>query len=537
MKGLFMESTDPKQDTTRGESLVNMIEKPAGPNHPEGRGCEIASGLEPCVLVIMGASGDLTARKLLPSLYRLHTRNLLPEPFVVVGCGRTPMSDDAFRNKMKEALTEHDGMDWTQWDAFASVLYYRSIQYDDLLSYVDLAEDLKNFNELYRIRGNRLFYLAVPPSLYEVVAEMLGQSELAAENEDQSGWSRLVVEKPFGHDLASAVHLDRCLHTYFQENQIFRIDHYLAKETVQNMLMFRFANAIFEPIWNRRYIDYITITAAEKLGVGHRAGYYEQSGVIRDMFQNHMMQLLALVAMEPPALFAADPANDEKAKVFRALRPFPVDRMQEHLILGQYASGVMDGQAVEGYREEKNVDPDSLIPTFAMMKIFVDNWRWQGVPFYLMSGKRLARKATRIDIQFKEVPHSMFRAALGEHIAANRLTLCVYPEEKIMLNFQTKIPGTKVCLRSVTMDYAYYRHAALAVGDAYEKVLIDCILGDHMLFWRQDGVELCWSFLTPILKGCEECQTRAERLYPYPSGSWGPAAAEKWQPYFMTECL
>lgn len=532
-----MESTDKQRNVSHDVTTTALIENPARSELPGRQSCEVESGLEPCMLVIMGASGDLTARKLLPSLYRLYCRNLLPQPFVIVGCGRTVISDEEFRERMKTAPGGHVGFDPQQWKAFASILYYRRLQYDDLLSYVDLAEELKVLAMQHHIGGNRLFYLAVPPSLYEVAARMLGQSELAGKRLDSKGWTRLIVEKPFGHNLASAIHLDRGLHEYFDENQIFRIDHYLAKETVQNMLMFRFANAIFEPVWNRRYIDYISISAGEQLGVGHRSGYYEQAGVIRDMFQNHMMQLLALVAMEPPALFAADPVNDEKAKLFRALRPFPVHRLSENLILGQYTSGVIEGQAVGGYREESGVQPDSLTPTFAMMKVFVDNWRWQGVPFYMMSGKRLARKSTRIDIQFREVPHSMFRAVLGKHIAANRLTLCVYPEEKIILTFQTKIPGTKVCLRTVAMDYRYYREDARLAGDAYEKVLIDCLLGEHMLFWRQDGVERCWSFLTPIIEGCEVCKDRSEMLHPYAAGSMGPAAAEKWQRYFPEECI
>jgi glucose-6-phosphate 1-dehydrogenase len=290
--------------------------------------------------------------------------------------------------------------------------------------------------------------------------------------------------------------------------------------------MFRFANAIFEPIWNRRYIHHIRIVAAETLGVEHRAGYYEQAGVLRDMFQNHMMQLLALTTMEPPSRFDADRVRDEKAKVHRALRPFPVENLQDYLVLGQYGSGTLGGTHLPAYRDEEGVSPDSLTPTFAQMKIYLDNWRWQGVPFFLMSGKRLKEKRTQIDVYFNEVPHALFRQTLGERIAPNRLTLGIYPEERISLTFETKNPGAKVCLRTVNMDFQYHQDYTGPVLEAYEKVLLDCMLGDHMLFWRQDGVELCWSFLTPILRECETCGGREEMLRPYEAGTWGPAALE-----------
>jgi glucose-6-phosphate 1-dehydrogenase len=291
--------------------------------------------------------------------------------------------------------------------------------------------------------------------------------------------------------------------------------------------MFRFANWIFEPIWNRSHIDHVSITAAESLGVEHRAGYYEEAGVLRDMFQNHMMQLLALTAMEPPSRFKADRVRDEKVKVFRALRPFSNENSKESIVLGQYGPGRIDGQKVPGYREEPGVRPDSLTPTFALLRAFIDNWRWKGVPFYVMSGKRLAKKLTEISIQFREVPHAMFSPVLGDHITANRLVLGIYPEEEITLTFQTKYPGAKVCLRSVTMDFLYHQNYAGPILDAYEKVLIDCMIGDQMLFWRQDAVELCWSFLDPILKECESCGDRAEMLLPYEAGSWGPEAVQE----------
>jgi glucose-6-phosphate 1-dehydrogenase len=424
---------------------------------------------------------------------------------------------------MKSTLAETASVDEEKWRDFASGLFYRPVEYDDQPSYVDLAEDLRVLDAEHGTGGNRIFYLAVPPTVYETTARMLGRVGLTGQ---RKGWSRIVVEKPFGRDLDTAIALDKVLHEHFQEPQIFRIDHYLAKETVQSILMFRFANAIFEPIWNRQYIDHVSITAAETLGVEHRAGYYERSGVLRDMFQNHMMQLLALTAMEPPSRFEADRVRDEKAKLHRTLRPFPVENLAGHLILGQYVSGKVGGKTVPGYRDEADVSPYSLTPTFAMMKVYLDNWRWQGVPFFLRSGKRMAEKRTEIVIQFKEVPHSIFRRVLGEDIRANRLTLGIYPEEKITLTFQTKYPGARVCLRSVTMDFHYHQGYGGPALDAYEKVLLDVMMGDHMLFWRQDGVELCWAFLTPILESCETCRNRAEMLLPYAAGSWGPEAVK-----------
>ncbi|MBN1847392.1 MAG: glucose-6-phosphate dehydrogenase [Deltaproteobacteria bacterium] len=482
---------------------------------------------DPCAILIVGASGDLTGRKIIPALFNLYLHSGLPRRFFIVGCARTELGGNGFREKMRYALPFDDEIDETKWRHFSHHLHYRTIDYDDLSSFLKLKQDLERLEIQFKTQGNRLFYLAIPPSLYRQTARMIGTAGLSKEQENGNGWVRIVVEKPFGRDLETAVDLDKSLHEHFREHQIYRIDHYLAKETVQNILMFRFANAIFEPVWNRTYIDHITVMAAEDLGVEHRAGYYEQAGVLRDMFQNHMMQLLALTAMEPPSRFEADRVLDEKVKVYRALRPFPVDDMRGNLVLGQYTSGTIHGMPVPAYREEEDVSPQSFVPTFAMMKIFLDNWRWQGVPFYLTSGKRMAKKLTEIIIQFKEVPHSMFRQILGEHITANRLILGIYPEERITLTFQTKNPGAKVCLRSVTMDFHYDQGVTGPSLDAYEKVLMDCMLGDHMLFWRQDGVELCWSFLTPILRVCEECSAKAGILLPYGAGTWGPEEIEK----------
>lgn len=495
-----------------------------------GRACEfVASGsLAPCTLVIFGASGDLTARKLIPAFYNLYLADSLPKPFVVVGCSRTKLSHDAFREKLKQAVAREGNIDLGRWRDFAAKLFYQPVTYDSQESCQELADYLRDLDKKQNTGGNRIFYLAVPPNLYPVIAGKIGEVGLSREGRKGNGWARIVVEKPFGRDLQTALDLDKVLHKSFRENQIYRIDHYLAKETVQNILMLRFANTIFEPIWNRNFIDYVGILAAEKLGVENRAGYYEQAGVLRDMFQNHMVQLLALTAMESPSLFEDDRVRDEKAKVSRSIKPLARESLVDNLVLGQYKGGMADGKEVPGYREEKGVNANSITPTFAMMRYFVDNWRWQGVPFYLASGKRLARKETKIVVQFKNVPHSMFREVLDEKIAANRLVLGIYPEEEISLTFQTKVPGAKSCLRPVTMDFTYYQGFQGSPLDAYAKVLLDVMMGDHMLFWRQDGVQLSWSYLTPILLECETCANREAQLHPYEAGSWGPVESLKW---------
>jgi glucose-6-phosphate 1-dehydrogenase len=489
--------------------------------------CVLPEPGDSCSIVIMGATGDLTTRKLMPQLFNLYVNEGLPEPFSIVGTSHMDIDESEFRSNMQTALKKAGVYHENRWPEFAEALHYHHADFEDLESFKGLARTLRDLDQRHKTKGNRVFYMALPPSVYKSAARLIGRVGLADEHQNGNGWSRIVVEKPFGTDLKTAVELDQSLSRDFTEHQIFRIDHYLAKETVQNVLMLRFANSLFEPIWNRRYVEYVAITAIEELGVEHRAGYYEQSGVLRDMFQNHMMQLMALTAMEPPSRFEADYVRDEKVKVFRALRPFQVNSLTENLVLGQYAAGKVNGKAVPAYREESGVDANSLTPTFAMMKVYLDNWRWQGVPFFLTSGKRLERKLTEIAIQFKKVPHAMFRHTLGETIPANRLILGIYPEEKITLTFQTKNPGATVCLRSVTMDFHYQQNSSGPVLDAYARALIDCMLGDQMLFWRQDGVELCWKFLTPILDRCEDCDDQAELLHFYEAGSRGPKAVEK----------
>lgn len=489
---------------------------------PDFSVCRLEQVKDPALIVIFGATGDLTWRKLFPSLFGLYKTALLPQNVCIVGVSRSELSNQDFRQTMYKRLQQDLAPDAEDWEFIANRLFYHPVSYDDPQSFIRLKSFLEDLDKSFSTKGNRLFYLAVPPSAYKIIAHQLGQAGLTQEKPETGHWVRFVVEKPFGSDLESAKELDQALHVNLAEHQIFRIDHYLAKETVQNILMLRFANSIFEPIWNRRYIDYVKIIAAEKLGVEHRAGYYDRFGVLRDMFQNHMMQLMALCAMEPPSLFVAERVRDEKTKVYHSLRPFPTHDLDNYLVLGQYTAGLVDGSKVPGYQDEPNVDAKSLTPTFASMKVFIDNWRWQGVPFYLTSGKRLAEKRTEITVQFKQVPNSMFRGVLGEDISANRLTLGIQPREEVYLSFQTKVPGPKVCLRTVRMHFDYNQGYTGPVLEAYQKVLLDCLLGDQTLFWRQDGVDLTWGFLTPILEECD-CPDRGKRLHPYPAGSWGPA--------------
>lgn len=486
----------------------------------KGVACETERVEKPCLLVVFGATGDLAKRKIMPSLCALRGQGLAPDKFIVVGAARTEMSEEDFRSHMDDAQCALGGSRSAEVKDMQQCLYYHPVQYTEKKSFEKIDGYLKKLEKKYGTGGNRIYYLAVPPVAYGPIIENVGLAGMARET---GGFRRIVIEKPFGHDLASAMELDALLHGFFDEDQVFRIDHYLAKDTVQNILTLRFANAIFEPVWNRNYIDSIHIMAAEDIGIEKRAGFYDSAGVLRDMFQNHMMQLLSLCAMEPPSMFEAERVRDGKSRVYRALRPFDLEHLHEHLVLGQYSSGVVNGKKARAYVDEPGVKPDSQTPTYATMKIFVDNWRWQGVPFYLTSGKRLAEKRTQIVIQFKEVPFSMFRQVFDSHIAANRLTLGIYPKEEISLTFQTKVPGP-MCLQPVRMNYSYGEGGGLMKLDAYAKVLLDCMLGDQTLFWRQDGVELCWSFLTPILEECA-CPGRDELLHLYRAGSWGPSAA------------
>lgn len=490
---------------------------------PAPDACRYESPQEPCLIVILGASGDLTARKLIPSLYRLFLLNALPPCWAVLGCGRSSLDAPEFRSRLHTAV-EESGAAMDRWDEFSEKLYYEQLAYEDSSSFDNLAAAMAGIGDRHQTGGNCLYYLALPPFLFEPVIAFLGRAGLA--EEPAGAWRRIIVEKPFGSDLPSAERLDRILVTGFHERQIFRIDHYLAKETVQNILAFRFANAILQPLWNREYIEYIDICALETLGVERRAGYYEKAGVLRDMFQNHMLQLLSLIAMEPPTEFDAESVRNKKADVFKALRPLSLKDIAGHIVLGQYAGGIVEGRAVAGYRSEPGVDPRSLTPTFAAMKVLLDNRRWLGVPFYLTSGKRMAEKKTSIAVQFRDVAKPLFREGLMSSCCPNRLTFSIQPRETITLGFRAKNPGPVICLRPIDLEFCYDSQAGQGL-EAYEKVLLDCLNGDQMLCLRRDSEELCWAFLTPLLEDCEECVQVERILALYPAGSSGPAEAAK----------
>jgi glucose-6-phosphate 1-dehydrogenase len=475
----------------------------------------------PCGLVIFGASGDLTRRKLIPSLYRLHQHKLVPENFFILGTSRTEMDEDQFRDAMLAAVKEASpsGYEAYAWREFATKLHYTSIDYSSSESYVkSLRENLLPLEERHQTMRNRIFYLAIPPTLYENVILNLGASGLSLQDR---GHTHMVIEKPFGRDLESARRLNRILKIFFEESQIYRIDHFLAMETVQNILMFRFANSIFEPLWNRRYIDHVQITASETLGVEHRAGYYEETGVIRDMFENHLFQLLSLTAMDPPTDFEAEAVRDEKNKLLKSIRPFPLDRLEGSVVIGQYGKGDINKSPVSGYREEPGVSKRSITPTYAALKVWIDNWRWNNVPFYLRSGKRMKSQKTEISIHFRPVPYLMFSKTLDEPIVPNTLVLRVHPEEGMDLLIQTKKPGSKVFLKPVWLDFSYQKGILM---DAYEWVLLDCMHGDPLLFVREDGVEQAWSLLTPVINKIEST-TEVEKFPNYAAGSSGPEEA------------
>jgi glucose-6-phosphate 1-dehydrogenase len=475
--------------------------------------CLIEKRPEPCAVVIFGASGDLTFRKLLPSLAFLARTTSLPDSFHILGVARTPMSDEAFRARVREAVAAETA----DAEAFAAHCHFLTGDYDDPATYRSLRERLTVLDRAHGVTAERrLFYISTPPSLYARIVQRLGEAGLSRPAQ-ADGWVRVVIEKPFGRDLSSARALNDDIHRTLTEDQIYRIDHYLGKETVQNILMFRFANALFEPAWNRHHIDHVQITAAESIGVEHRAGYYESAGVLRDMVQNHLFQLLALIAMEPPTGFDADAVRNRKVDVFKVVRPLRA----RDVVLGQYGGGLENGDTVPAYRQEPGVAPDSRTPTFAALKLELDNWRWQGVPFYLRSGKRLGRRVTEIAVHFKHVPVSVFQPLLPEQMCPNILRFRIQPDEGISLQFEAKHPGPKLCLSTVNMNFDYRQAFHTPPPEAYARLLLDALTGDATLFTRADGIESCLALLEPLLT---DDPTRA--VNPYASGTWGPAESD-----------
>ncbi len=473
---------------------------------------ETAAG--PTGLVVFGASGDLANRKLFVSLFELYRRQLLSDRFYCIGCGRKSLGDAEFRGQIRRGLADRDS---SIVDRFLERFFFLSGEYADPALYQAIRNRIVDCDRRFSVSGRHLFYLAVPPELYETITAGLGGAGMArpADMHDPSA-PILVVEKPFGRDLGSAVALNASLRRHFDESQIYRIDHYLGKETVQNILMFRFANAIFEPLWNRNYIQQIQITIAETVGVEHRGGYYDTSGAVRDMFQNHMLGMLALVALEPPVSFIAEAIRDERAKVLRCIRPLRVDPWAADIVRGQYSAGSIDGRPVAGYRQEQGIAHDSSTETFVAARVFIDNWRWKDVPFYLRTGKRLAKRVTEIAIAFHPVPHSMFTSVGLDDLPANILILKIQPEEGIRLSFQAKRPGSKICMTTLDLNFTYRDLFGSEVPEAYQRLLLDAMLGDPTLFLRQDDVEVAWGLVTPVLKAW---QTEPSIPPQYPAGA------------------
>ena len=472
--------------------------------------------VENCCIVIFGASGDLTARKLVPALYNLYKVGRLGKHFSVLGVARTGLSDDEFRQKMHEALIKFEQASGPELEAFCEHLYYQAVNTSDALDYAKLLPRLDELHDKYGSSGNTLYYLSTPPSLYGVIPECLAAHGL---NTEEFGWKRIIVEKPFGYDIETAKALDIQIHRFFEEHQIYRIDHYLGKEPVQNLLVLRFSNGLFEPLWNRNFIDYVEITGAESIGVEERGGYYDGSGAMRDMLQNHLLQVLAMVAMEPPAIINATSMRDEVAKVLHCLHPLSAENVKNDVVLGQYVAGTVDGEQVVGYLEEKGVPPDSSTETFIALKCEIDNWRWAGVPFYVRSGKRLPTRVTEIVIHFKTTPHPVF----SQNAPENKLIIRIQPDEGISMRFGLKKPGAGFEAKEVSMDFSYADLASTNLLTAYERLLLDAMKGDATLFARTDAVHACWRFVQPIL----DYKAAHGRVYEYESGSWGPTEADK----------
>ncbi len=475
-------------------------------------------------LVIFGASGDLTERKLIPSVFNLFCGGFLPENYAVVGVSRSVYTDEEYRQKVvfeNEHLKNKKAATPEKLKAFAELVFYQSVNTKEISAYSALKERLDQLDKQKSCANNYIFYLATPPSLYQTIAKGLADSGL---NNQENGWSRLIVEKPFGYDLDSAKKLNKDLLSNFVEEQIYRIDHYLGKETVQNMFVTRFANSIFEPLWNRNYIHRIEVTAAEHVGVEKRGGYYDSSGALRDMIQNHLLQLVALVAMEPPVKSDAESIRNEKLKVFQSLRPYTESDVKKNVIRGQYSNSTVRGESVDGYREEDDVNAESKTETYVAMKFFIDNWRWAGVPFYIRTGKRMPTRVTEVVIHFKPNHHHLFAHDSTLANQQNVLVIRIQPNEGILLKFDMKIPGAGFNTEQVNMDFKYDELTNVYVPDAYERLILDCMQGDATLYARGDSTEAAWEFIDPILKAWEADQNIP--VYGYPAGTWGPENAD-----------
>jgi glucose-6-phosphate 1-dehydrogenase len=472
------------------------------------------------ILVIFGASGDLTKRKLIPALYELHTQNLLPEKLAVLGVSRTKLTDLEFRENMKEFLPDQPNTQ-KDIDAFLEHLYYQPLSTADSVDYPILKTRLETLSKELSIPENYIFYLSTPPNLYQIIPQSLADVGL---NDPLNGYKRLIVEKPFGTDLKSAKDLNKNLLNYFNEDQLYRIDHYLGKETVQNMLVTRFSNGIFEPIWNRNFIHHVEITSAETLGVEDRGGYYDHSGAMRDMVQNHLMQLVGLVAMEPPVVIEADAIRNETLKVFQSLRPIAESEVAKNVIRGQYIKSRPGKDAVNGYREEHGVDPQSKTETYLAVKFFIDNFRWAGVPFYIRTGKKLPARVTEVVIHFKNTPHHLFGNSGNDDAMNNQLVLRIQPDEGILLKIGMKVPGAGFHVQTVNMDFHYSELSDVYLPSAYGRLLLDCMQGDATLYSRGDAVEKAWEFVMPILNAWQNNPDIP--VYGYPAGTWGPEVVD-----------
>ncbi|MBI1840065.1 MAG: glucose-6-phosphate dehydrogenase [Verrucomicrobia bacterium] len=481
--------------------------------------------VEPCSIVIFGASGDLTARKLIPALYHLFVEKRLPLPFRIIGFARREKTDAGWREELKAALQQFSRtkkVDEAAWTEFARNLSYCQGDLEDPKAYVHLKHLLESFG-VPELRNNLLFYLSISPTQFGDVVGRLSEARLLLRQQQPGGWQRVVVEKPFGQDLASAQRLNSELTQFALEKQIYRIDHYLGKETVQNILMFRFSNSIFEQLWNRQSVDHVQITVGEKLGVGARGGYYEEAGAIRDMLQNHLLQVLALVAMEPPVSLEAESVRDEKVKLLNAVRRWQPEQVAKNVVRGQYVAGTIGGQPCPAYRREPKVNPESNTETFVAMRLLVDNWRWAGVPFFLRTGKYLPLSASEVRIQFRPPPNVLFAAQCGPKLDANAITLRLQPNEGITLRFNGKVPGNNIQIRPVRMHFGYDTEFGAYTPEAYERLLLEAIAGDATLFIRRDEVEAAWGIVDPIRAGWANTPL-TEREF-YPAGTWGPAAA------------